>query len=147
MLYALFRGDRLVGIAPETPFTGTPKLKEFPGMVYDRVEDHWDWKKKGPEYVEGLALKLTEITGRTFLACTTGDPDIFEPPAIGDKVSYAFNGDYTPCGVVTKITKGWRITTSEGKVFNRHKKSGGWMMVGGTWRLVGGHIDERNPSF
>jgi hypothetical protein len=66
---------------------------------------------------------------------------------MGDEVSYAFNGDYTPCGVVVKITKGFRITTSTGRVFNRSKKSAGWMMVGGTYRLVGGHISERNPSF
>lgn len=149
-MYVLFKGDRLVGLAPEIPFTGTPKLKEFPGMDYDRVEDSWDWKSM--DYVRGLALKLTAITGKTFLPADAGPGvspryTVFEPPAIGDDVSYGFNGDYYPCGQIVKITKGWRITTSTGKVFNRYKESAGWRMVGGTWSMVKGVHDERNPHF
>jgi len=68
-------------------------------------------------------------------------------PAINDPVSYAFNGDYYPCGVVTKISKNFKmITTSEGQTFHRQGAANQWKMHK-TWSLVKGHIERQNPHF
>lgn len=111
-------------------------------------QNRWDWKDM--ETVERLARYVTAMKGKPYLAADRGTStspryDVIEAPCVGDPVSYGFNGDYYPCGTITKITKGWRVTTSEGKVFNRRKDSSSWRMVGGTWGMVAGHIDERNP--
>lgn len=149
MIYVLFNKDVPVKVTSESPFTGTPQLKDF-GIEYDSVKGSHEIESF--EEAEELAAFATKDTGKLHLgadASASASPrfSIFEPPAIGDEVSYAFNGDYNPCGTIVKITKGFRITTSTGRVFNRVKKSAGWLMVGGTYRLVGGHISERNPSF
>lgn len=104
------------------------------------------------QYANTLASILTEKLGKTYLGIDEGPGhyprfDVIEAPAIGDKVSYAFNGDYTPCGTITKITPTWQITTSTGKKFRRTGDSSNWRMTGGTWSMVSGHISERNPSF
>lgn len=66
-------------------------------------------------------------------------------PAIGDPVSYGFNGDCYPCGYVVKISKN-RIETSGAVVFNRQIKSNKWRRDK-TWSLVLGHRYSRNPEF
>lgn len=72
---------------------------------------------------------------------------VVEPPKVGDLVSYGFNGDAYPCGFVTKISKSLRrVETSEGRVFFRRKLTGSWIS-GGTWSLIHGHVNKRNPSF
>lgn len=113
-------------------------------------QDRWQWKDFAT--VEKLARYVTAMTGRDHLPVDRGSStaprfDVIEAPRVGDPVSYGFNGDYYPCGYITKITKGWRVTTSEGKVFNRRNFGAGWVMVGGTWGMVAGHINERNPHF
>jgi hypothetical protein len=113
-------------------------------------QSRWDWKDYAT--VETLAKYVTAMTGKTHLPTDAGGStspryDIIEAPQVGDLVSYGFNGDYYPCGEIEKITKGWRITTSTGKVFNRRKNTAGWRMVGGTWGMCAGHIDECNPHF
>lgn len=112
-------------------------------------QNRWDWKSS--DEVQRLASYITAMTGRTHLPShtpgTSPSYDVIEAPMVGDPVSYGFNGDYYPCGTIVKITKGWRVTTSTGKVFNRFKKTAGWRMVGGTWGMVAGHHDERNPHF
>jgi len=147
--FILFNKGLPVHVTNESPWTGTPKLKEFPGIEYDQVRQSRDFKTF--EEVEELAKWATEKTGAIWLAYDDGASTyprfgIFQPPKVGDEVSYAFNGDYYPCGKITKITKGWRITTSEGKVFNRKKQRPQWLMVGGTWSLVQGHIERQNPE-
>ena len=73
--------------------------------------------------------------------------DVIERPQIGDKVSYGFNGDSYPCGVIIKISPTLKkITTTAGKVFYRRHRTGCWKM-GGTWSMISGHHDKRNPSF
>jgi hypothetical protein len=68
-------------------------------------------------------------------------------PNINDPVSYAFNGDYRPCGIVAKISKDHKIiTTSEGQKFYRQGQNTRWLMHK-TWFLVKGHIDRTNPHF
>ena len=111
-------------------------------------ENSWDWKSF--EEVQRLASYLTAMTGKTYLAVdrlhgVSPRFDVIEAPKVGDPVSYSFNGDSYPCGVITKITKGWRVTTSEGAVFNRFKATAGWRRVGGTWWMISGHHYEQNP--
>ena len=72
---------------------------------------------------------------------------VFKLPQIGDAVSYAFNGDYTPCGHITAISKsGRKITTTDGRTFWRVKQTAIWRNAG-TWTLILGHVEKRNPSF
>jgi hypothetical protein len=72
---------------------------------------------------------------------------VIRKPQVGDDVSYAFNGDYYPDGQIASISKSMKvITTTNGHKFYRRKESGSWVM-NGTWTLVNGHIDRRNPSF
>lgn len=69
-------------------------------------------------------------------------------PAVGDPVSYGFNGDYYPDGHITYVGTSLReIRTSTGNTYYRRKKSAAWIKKGGTWGLVRGHIDRRNPEF
>ena len=111
----------------------------------------WDWKDYAT--VERLSKYLTAMTGKTYLPVDHGPHvgpqfDIIEAPKMGDDVSRGFNGDYYPCGKIVKITKSWRVTTSEGNVFNRRKNTAAWVEVGGgPFCLVPGIRDERNPHF
>ncbi len=99
-----------------------------------------------------IATALTEKLGKTFLGIDQGQGhyprfDVIEAPVIGDAVSRAFNGDYYPAGIITKITPTWQITTSTGVKFRRKRETDSWKQVGGSFSMVSGHIDERNPSF
>ena len=150
MRHVLFNGSLPVALAPSNPFTGTSKLKEFPGITYDRVESRWDWKSM--EYVEGLAMRITAFTGKSFIAVDNGECvspryDIMELPKVGDEVSYGFNGDYYPDGKIVSITKKFMIKTSTGNTYRRRRQSGAWLQPGGTWGLCQGHISEQNPHF
>ena len=95
------------------------------------------------------AVRLDKATGAEHIVIDNGiSYEVFRMPAVGDKVSYAFNGDYRPCGEIVKITPTWRITTSEGtKFFRKSEKTWKKGSKNGTFSLVKGHIDERNPSF
>lgn len=102
-----------------------------------------------------VANSASEAMGKTYIATDSGAHcyprfDVVEPPKVGDEVSYGFNGDYYPCGKITKISAGplfRRIETDSGKVFYRRKLSGAWVMTGGTWSLVPGVRNDKNPSF
>lgn len=104
--------------------------------------------------VTKIAAELTDAYegNRVFLPTDAGPScsprfDIVEAPKVGDKVSYAFNGDCYPDGVVTKISANYRfIYTDCGHKYLRRKQTGGWVR-GGTWSLVSGHHFEQNPSF
>lgn len=89
--------------------------------------------------------------------------DIVELPQVGDEVSYAFNGDYYPCGKITEISgfKAFelgdkapvscrRIVAKEENgsthIFWRKGQSGTWLR-NKTWALIKGIHNERNPSF
>jgi hypothetical protein len=149
MFYVLFLKGEVVAVTAESPYTGTPALKKFDGIEYDAAQSRWDWESL--EEVENLAAKLTEITGKLHMGEDSGPNvsprfDIFCPPAVGDKVSYAFNGDYHPDGEIVRITPSWMVITSTGSKYNRKKNSGTWKKVGGTWSLVSGHISRQNPE-
>lgn len=84
--------------------------------------------------------------------------------AVGDEVSYGFNGDYYPCGIISKITKRY-ITTDTGAKFYIAKAPhvvyanlddtektiemrDVMQLVSNKWfRMVAGHVNKRNPSF
>jgi hypothetical protein len=100
---------------------------------------------------EAIAEAATALRGTRFLA--TDSPgtypqfDVIEAPVVGDACSYGFNGDYYPDGVVAKITPDYRIVTSStGRRYFRRKLRGAWLHKG-TWSLVAGRVDRRNPEF
>jgi len=99
-----------------------------------------------------LAQSATEATGKLYLPVDAGSGvwprfDVIEAPAVGDEVSYAFNGDYYPCGTIKSISASFRlITTTEGQKFYRRRESACWK-YNGVWSLVDGHHSELNPSF
>ena len=105
-----------------------------------------------------LAERLTASEGRLFLGCDAGkwcSPryTVHAAPAVGELVSYAFNGDYYPCGKIVSVGGGVkrRVVAREEDgtehVFYRRKLSAQWIKQGGTWSLVSGTHDRRNPSF
>jgi hypothetical protein len=73
--------------------------------------------------------------------------DVVRAPKLNDPVSYAFNGDYYPCGYIKSISKTMKkITTTDGDVFYRRRNTGTWLKHN-VWSLVSGHHNERNPHF
>jgi len=120
----------------------------YPGKEYNTV------RHTVSDYgtAERIAKRVSELSGEQYIATDNGEwvsPrfDVVRAPQVGDKVSYGFNGDYYPSGEITKISASFRrIVTSEGKVFYRKKLRASWINCG-TWGLVQGHIDERNPHF
>lgn len=104
------------------------------------------------EHAGEIAASATEATGKLHLPVDSGSGvwprfDVIEAPMVGDNVSYAFNGDYYPCGQIKSISASFRlITTTEGQKFYRRKQSANWK-YSGVWSLVDGHHSELNPSF
>jgi hypothetical protein len=107
---------------------------------------------KSLDHASQIAQSATEATGKRYLPIDNGNSawprfDVIEAPAVGESVSYAFNGDYYPCGHIKSISASFRlITTTEGQKFYRHRQSANWV-YGGIWSLVDGHRNELNPSF
>jgi hypothetical protein len=73
--------------------------------------------------------------------------EVVEAPKVNDPVSYAFNGDYYPCGYIKSISKTMKkITTTDGGVFYRKRNTGTWLKHK-IWSLIDGHHNELNPHF
>lgn len=142
MLYVIFNQD------------GEPTKVTDNGRIagkYENIQYRRNWKSF--EDVESIAKSLNTLEGfRKYGAVDKGQYvspryDIIELPKVGDDVSYAFNGDAYPRGKIMRITESLRkITTSDGSTFWREKKSGKWIM-NGTWSLISGTHNYRNPSF
>ena len=160
MRYVLFSKGQVVYATNESPFTGTlvlAVLKRSDGSIIEYDEAKNDFKSFAE--VENVASVLNNIMndGLVYLAFDNGSGTsrrygVMIPPKVGDDVSYCFNGDYYPCGKVIRITKGWRIYTSDdtklqGSMFNRKGQTSNWVMKGGTWSLVKGIVNRSNPSF
>lgn len=70
---------------------------------------------------------------------------------VGEEVSKTINGDYYPIGKVARVSDGplYRRIVVEGEdgatVFWRNGRSESWRE--GSWRLVRGVVDKRNPDF
>lgn len=148
--YVLFNKGEVVGVTNESPYTGTPELKKFPGVEYDVAKSSWEFQTFNE--VADVAIKITLLVGELYLPYDRGDSvsprfGVMKAPQIGDEVSRGFNGDYYPCGVITKITRTFRITTSTGHKFSRRGQSSSWREIGRHTSMVAGHIDERNPHF
>lgn len=113
------------------------------------------WDLKSFEEAKALCEKLkSQNPGAVLLPYDKGESvwprfGICEPPKVGDLVSYAFNGDYYPCGRVVRVTTRTHriVKTDTGHKFYRRGLSPTWVMEGGTWSLVQGHINKRNPCF
>lgn len=103
-------------------------------------------------HAEKIAADATSLTGNLHIGVDRGNSmwprfDVIEAPRVGSEVSKAFNGDYYPAGTIVQVSKSLRrVLTSNGTVFYRRGQSGTWLN-GGTWAMVPGTINERNPSF
>ena len=142
MLYLLMNENEVASVLSGNEvesYRGNPNLK-----------CRWDWKSH--EEVEALAAQVTKLTGSLHVGTDAGRGcypryDIIKAPAVGDKVSYSFNGDSYPDGEIVRITNTLNVITSTGSTYRRRKTTGSWRKAGGTWSLVQGHRDERNPHF
>jgi len=109
-----------------------------------------------PIHAKRVAELATKLTGKLHVPTDSGpyvSPrfDVIEAPKVGDDASYAFNGDYYPCGKITAISDSLRriVATDEKgvkRVFWRRRQSGAWVYQG-TWSLVQGHVSRLNPEF
>jgi len=110
------------------------------------------WDFDSLEDAQRIADSATKLTGTLYIATDAGEwvsprYDVVAAPVVGAEVSYAFNGDYYPCGVITAISKSLKIiTTSTGRKFYRRRESGAWIN-NRTWSLVSGHHSRWNPEF
>ena len=121
--------------------------KSFPGAV-----SRCDFKTA--EQAQAIAQAATDFSGDLYIASDRGanwSPrhEVVKAPKIGDAVSYYSNGDSYPDGTITHITKGTLrvIKTSTGSTYYRQGGRASWLKAGGTWSLIEGHHNKRNPSF
>lgn len=139
MLYVLNKGGKLSVLT-------TP---EAAAIRFVGVSDRWDWKSF--EEVTKIASQLTEDTGVLYIPIDSGEHtspryDVTEAPRIGDPISYAFNGDYYPCGLIATISNSMKkITSTDGTTFYRRRNTGAWIS-NGTWYMVHGLISRQNPE-
>ena len=111
-----------------------------------------NWNIKSFEHTTELASAQTQVTGKLHIACDRGEYcsprfHIEAAPVVGEEVSYAFNGDYYPCGTIAAISKSLKlVTTSTGRKFYRRGQSGAWLN-NGMWSLVSGTHSRLNPEF
>lgn len=111
------------------------------------IESRWNWA------TFDAAKEVAAALGSDYIATDAGPNvspryDIIKLPKVGDKVSYAFNGDSYPCGVITAISASLKvISVSEpGVRFYRVKETGSWRF-NRTWFLTSGHCYKQNPEF
>ena len=158
MHYILFKNSEPMFITTETPWTGTPVMKEIfdeagNKVDYDSVLDHHDFTSF--EQVESILKIINEKFGTDYIATDAGEHcsprfGIAELPKVGDDVSYGFNGDYYPCGKIVRVTPSLTViaedTEGHQTRFRRVKKTGGWKREGGTWWMVQGVVSKLNPE-
>lgn len=115
-------------------------------MPARQIESRWDWKTMGD------ACRIACLLGSEYIPTDAGPNvspryDVIKLPQVGDKVSYAFNGDSYPCGTIKSISESKKlIVTTEGQKFYRRRNTGSWV-YNGTWSLQAGHCYKQNPSF
>ena len=129
-------------------------INEDPLSDEHKREAHWicrgrDWTWS---FAQEVANAATTFMRELYVAVDSGPNvsprfDVIKAPRVGDDVSYGFNGDYYPDGKIVKVSKSLMVTTSTGNVYRRRGKSGSWKMAGGTWSLVPGHRNDKNPCF
>lgn len=119
-------------------------------LLKGEIPNGWDLETRAQADV--AAETLTKMHGKLYIGCDRGESIspryiVIEAPAIGDPVSYAFNGDSYPCDYIVKVSKTLRaITTDLGHKFYRRGESAAWKYQG-TWSMVKGHISSYNREF
>ena len=124
----------------------------FPGNdVSRKCFTCWDFDTFA--LAEGMAARANSLNdGHTYIPVDRGSHtapryDVSTLPKVGDPVSYSFNGDSYPCGHVKSISKSLRlVVTTTGEKFYRRGLTCSWLR-NGTWSLIKGHVNERNPHF
>lgn len=131
---------------------------KFVDSKYDLPEptDKAVWKTdqdlESFERAEKWAADASALLNKKYLAYQTAyrlhPYGIMEAPVVGDPISYEFNGDAYPDGYIERVTPSFHtVFSTTGSIYRRKKKSPGWIKAGGTWWMVPGHINKRNPSF
>ena len=139
--------NQVLDYLDSTAFYEKAKKRELNDMEW-----HSSTEFESLDEVTDIAKQLSEKYSETFLPVDMGlhyypRYDIIRAPKIGDKVSYAFNGDYYPCGEISRVSPTFKkVTTSTGRTFYRQRQTGCWKS-NGTWSMVRGHIDRLNPHF
>jgi hypothetical protein len=146
MNYFLFNSfGHIVGIAE----TLTPEQRA--DRAWECRADDWTLVR-----AQRIAAEASSLTGAEWDAIDNGEHcypryDVVRVPRVGDKVSYAFNGDSYPDGEIVSVSsrdKGFRIVkTDTGSAYYRRKQTAGWIKKGGTWSLIQGHQRRWNPEF
>lgn len=143
MNYFLVLENKVVSVRSTTP------------TLEERLKQNWISRNdigsfmQAERIVEDLAdLMLCD----TYVAVDCGEGtyprfDVVAAPKVGEAVSYGFNGDYYPDGVIVAVTKKFKVTTSTGNTYRRRKLTANWKQPHGPWSLVHGHISEQNPHF
>lgn len=107
------------------------------------------WEIKSFEHALEIANAASRLTRKPLLAVDNGASvspryDVIFAPQIGEEVSKGFNGDYYPCGKITKISKSYkRIETDQGTTFYRRRETDGWYEGGAPYAMVQGIHNER----
>lgn len=127
-------------------------LKAGGDWFNDDTGSGWASRNDFTETIAKKAADAATISEKKQFLYTDAGPlqsprfDVIQAPQIGDLVSKSFNGDSYPVGKIVKISKSYRrIETNSGVVFYRRQRTGSWIS-GGTWYMVLGVVDERNPS-
>lgn len=110
------------------------------------MSTRFETEAEANEYAE----KTTKETGELYIM--THVPSyvckkwqVTRAPHVGDFVSYSFNGDSYPDSEIVKVSKSLKVvTTKSGKKYYRFRDSSSWRN-NGTWWLVQGFHEERNP--
>ena len=144
MLYV----NRNIAVATSDTDTTTLDLWRDAGDV---VECRGDWDSF--VQVQTIANDLNVAAGSlSYIAVDNGDNnwpryDVNKLVQVGDPVSYSFNGDSYPDGIVTGMSPTFKvISTSTGNRYYRVRETGCWRRSG-TWNLIRGHHRTQNPSF
>lgn len=127
---------------------------EYPGS--EEMARRRAWETRNDWKTFAAAQKRAAELGAKYTATDSGEHvspryDVIAVPQVGDPVSYSFNGDTYPDGKIISVShpdKHYRIVkTDTGSVYYRRGLRGAWVKRGGTWSMVSGHRNQRNPSF
>jgi hypothetical protein len=131
-----------------------PRAGYKPG---DPLINGWAARSDFPSFeaAEKVAASASSLSGGLHVAIDSGEHsspryDVIRAPAIGDEVSYGFNGDAYPIGKIVKVGKDLKRVYVENehgikKIFSRRKMGGAWL--NGGWHLIHGVVHKLNPHF
>jgi len=157
MLYIILNDEHnVVQVTEETP---SREEREVINRAGGRIVHRGDMMPSIGSATD-YAAAASRFMGELYLPVDAGPRvmpryDVIRAPKVGDAVSMGFNGDYCPCGKIASISPSMhRIKTDDGTVFHRHapsrsvpKSLSARWLSGGTFAMVQGHHDKRNPSF